>query len=158
MIDDDNINDFQIIAKFENIVYLFYYRNPYKWTNGYVFPGKLTYKFMDENSAFRKTVPDTNRYFMPLRMSSEKRNQFWLRITKMDQWNLESDHGARDTCQKKDLPWNAGSLTYCLITKNQVRTVYFDGPWDREEHCPGNKNRHAAIAILEIFKLAFQSL
>ncbi len=57
--------DYFIIAKKGEQVYLFTYKSPYRKALGIKYPTPIREKFFREDSIYDFSVPDTNRFFLP---------------------------------------------------------------------------------------------
>ncbi|MDI3318800.1 hypothetical protein [Pinibacter soli] len=150
-----NGNDFQMISKWDSFTAYFSYYDPFKWSAGYTFPLALKYKFLTEDDVFRNTDPDTNRYFIPHKVDYRLRNQNWINIDQFNLWNLKDDKS--DTCHKKCTVMDGSVYELYLITKTEIKKLYFDNPDFYEECCPGNKDRQTVLAVLKIFESTFPS-
>jgi hypothetical protein len=129
----------------------FTYKSPYSKVQGRYYPADLYKKFIQEQGRFNSTVPDTNRYFLPIYIHHSNRHLFWSQINSFGVWDFKEVNENISGCEVYD----DGSDTYYLITKLGVTVKTFYAA-DFYESCkPGNKNLINEIktrnTILKIF-------
>lgn len=143
--------NYYIIAKKDSSVYYFTYKSPYSKVQGRYYPADLHKNLIQDQGKFNSTVPDTNRYFLPVYIHYSNRQLFWSQINSFDVWNFKEVNENISGCQVDD----DGSDTYYLITKQGVKVKTFYAA-DFYESCkPGNINLineiKARNTILKIF-------
>jgi hypothetical protein len=83
--------NYLILAKQKNNIFFFTYTSPYKNIIGRPFPRNLSKKFMEEESKFKGTVPDTNRYLLAKRVLNDKLTNYWNELDTASLWHLKND-------------------------------------------------------------------
>lgn len=135
--------DMLILSKKGQQVYFFTYRSPYQLIQGRYIPGGLTQQFSKQEARFRATQPDTNRYFLPQRVSEPVLKQTWesLRPTQLWQVRDNDTRPANAPCMTED----ATTVTLWFLTRTNSRSASFYAP-DFYEKCEGpGVNRGQAI-------------
>ena len=126
-----------IIAKKGSSVDYFTYKSPYYKAQGRYYPADLHHKFMQEEGRFISTMPDTNRYFLPVYIHYPDRQLCWTQINSFGIWNCKEVNENISGCEIDD----DGSDSYYLITKQAIEVKTFYAA-DFYELCkPGNINR-----------------
>lgn len=143
--------NYYILAKKDSVIYYFTYKSAYSRIQGLSFPADLSKKFMQEEGTFKATIPDTNRYFLPVYIYYAKRNLFWSQINRFNVWSFKEVEECSNECEVDDGDFD----TYYLITKQGIATKTFYAA-DFYETCkPSNINRINEIelrnTILKIF-------
>ena len=128
--------NYYIIAKKDSSVYYFTYKSQYSKVRGQYYPADLHKKFIQEESRFNSTIPDTNNYFLPVYIHYSDRQLFWSQINSLDIWNVKEVNENINGCEVID----DGFDTYYLIAKQRVKVKTFYAA-DFYESCkPGNRN------------------
>lgn len=147
--------DYYIISKDSINTSYYTYINPYKMVGGY--PKNITLKFVKEKMNFWKTLPDTNRYFLPKIVPYKLRKTYWTDVICLLPWTLKDD-----TIDEGCIASNKDCYTYdgltevfYLITKSAIKVLAFYEPEFFEKCCPGREDRIKAVKIKKIFIKAF---
>lgn len=153
--DENGIGEYWIVAKSEQDISLFTYQNPY---GGFVNSGdweRLSAGemfFYRQDSIYKNTAPDTNRYLLPYRSAkpSFSNEGFWDIMKKMGLWQVQAadDKTAQGKCTIAD----GITATFYIMTKGTVRAVSFYEPRYYVEFCKldDDNRKHALICIKQI--------
>lgn len=123
----NNSPNYLILAKHQSQLDFFTYRSPYRDALGHYFPGKLVQKFSWEETRFRTTTPDTNRYLLPQRVTVENLRRGWQTLNARQLWMIQGDEQARritGNCVVED----EEEITLYLIDKKASRSARFYAP------------------------------
>jgi hypothetical protein len=123
----NNSPNYLILAKHQNRLDFFTYRSPYRDALGHYFPGKLVQKFSREETRFRTTTPDTNRYLLPQRVPAESLRRGWQTLNARQLWMIQGDEQARRTTGKCVVEEDE-EITLYLIDKRASRSAHFYAP------------------------------
>lgn len=145
----DNSPHYLILAKYQDRLELFTYISPYRAALGHYFPGKLVQKFDKEESLFRATRPDTNRYLLPKRVASETLSRSWRLLNPPRLWTIQGDQQASKSMSKCIIE-DGDEYTFYLITKTTIRAARFYAPEYYEQCAEGGVNRQQAIRTRNI--------
>jgi hypothetical protein len=141
---------YQILAKHQQQVYLFTYQSPYRIARGRYFPGNLVRHFARQESAFRATEPDTNRYLLPDVVPSDTLRRYWQRLRPRRLWAIKGD-GPGGPAGRHCVIDDGDHHTFYLIDRRGIRSAGFYAPayW---EACLGhNASRQQALTTIEVF-------
>jgi len=139
-------------------------------------PKDMAKKYISQLLSFRRTLPDTNTYFLPysayrftrkivdkfmgsplvLNMVSDllKRS-----IDSLQLWNIVGDEKEKRGCPENTR--HPGIQPYdnyliWLITQNDTKKLYFYEPGYFENLCPGRIGRQAAIRLIKLVNNTFR--
>ncbi|WP_276498073.1 hypothetical protein [Pontibacter litorisediminis] len=140
-----------ILAKEKDKLYFFTYTSPYKNLFGRPFPGNLSQKFREEESKFDRTVPDTNRYFLPKRILHTTLSKHWDELQASKLWELKDDRYTLKSIGSCMIE-HGNTSTFYLITKGSVKVLSFYAPDFWEECLEKNINRQKAIEARDTFQ------
>lgn len=142
--------NYLIISRKDNNTYYFTYTSPYRKMFGYKIPGDLDVKFMLEQLKFENTPPDTNRYFLPVKIHHSVRNEFWTDVNAYNIWKLNDNIPEATRCSVSD----GGEDTYYLISKSGIKTMSF---YEAKECSPININNQLEIKTKNVFIKIFDN-
>ena len=108
---------------------------------------------MAEEKIFEKTVPDTNRYFLPKDVNPSLQDSAWRAIIRFSPWALKDTISPE--IEQKYWVYDAGGISLLLITKDSVKKIVFYDPWDFQQYEPGKTNRKTILKIEKIFDRVF---
>lgn len=109
-----------ILSKKDNNIFYFTYSSRYRNAFGHKIPRGLDVKFMQEDSQFRWTIPDTNRYLEPVKILYSVRNKYWIDVNSYNIWKL-NDNISQSQCNITD----GSEDNYYLISKSGIKTLSF---------------------------------
>ncbi|MBW3130435.1 hypothetical protein [Hymenobacter profundi] len=142
----NNSPNYLILAAYQNQLTFFTYRSPYRDILGRYFPGQLVQKFSQEESRFRATTPDTNRYLLPQPIASEVLRRSWESLQPPHLWAIQGDEQARRTsgnCAVDD----GEDITLYLIDKKMIRSAHFYAPASLEACAGKDVGRQQVIQV-----------
>lgn len=148
--------NYLILAKHQNQLDFFTYRSPYRDVLGHYFPGKLVQKFSQEETRFRATTPDTNRYLLPQRVTAEILHRGWHTLNPLHLWAIQGDEQARrvtGNCVVED----DEEITLYLIDKRASRSARFYAPAFFETCAGKDVGRQQAIQASSTLQALLQS-
>lgn len=120
-------------------------------------PVVLWNKFLAERAAFLRSPASINIFFNYIQMDAVQTKKLWREIMSLKPWKLVDDYTYGAEC--KGIPAGVtiegGTWIIHLITKKEIKTLYYLLPEYFEKQCPGNKNRQAVVKIEEIFKRSY---
>lgn len=101
-----------------------------------------------------------NKYFNVLYSNDEAIKTFWKEIQNLTPWNINDDSVEGEGCppnekgEKYEI-YDGGGILLFLITKNEIKRLYFYAPQDYNERCPGKKGRETILDVEKIFNKYF---
>lgn len=109
--------------------------------------------FTGKRNEFRHTPADINIFFNPVQLEPKQTKKIWQELITLKPWKLIDDYtyGARCKGVQETITMDSGPWIIHLITKKEIKTLYYLAPEYFEKLCPGNKNRQAAIRIEALF-------
>ncbi|RPD49814.1 hypothetical protein DNI29_03185 [Hymenobacter sediminis] len=142
----NNSPNYLILAKYQDRLEFFTYTSPYRNTLGHYFPGKLSHRFTKEENKFRATIPDTNQYLLPKRVTGEILSRNWRLLNPPQLWTIQGDQQASKSTSKCVIE-DGDEHTLYLITRATIRAVHFYAP-EYYEQCAGKDvNRQQALRV-----------
>jgi hypothetical protein len=150
-----NSPNYLILAKHQGKVYFFTYTSPYQAARGRYFPGSLTKKFSQEELAFNRTPPDTNRYLLAGTAAPAALARCWREVAPTQLWRVQDDY-RRQKPPGRCVIEDGDENTFYLIDKRAIKTAYFYAPAYYEE-CEGKSpDRGLAIKTIEALRALTQ--
>ncbi|UOQ69150.1 hypothetical protein [Hymenobacter volaticus] len=149
--------NYLILAKHQNRLAFFTYTSPYRDVLGHYYPGPLVQKFGQEDSRFRATVPDTNRYLLPKRIAEETLRPSWYSLVPPQLWAIPGDEQARSAtgaCMSED----GEEITLYLIDKKAIRAARFYAPTFYEVCVGKDAGRQQVIQLRNTLQQLLQSV
>jgi hypothetical protein len=149
--------NYLILAKHQNQFAFFTYSSPYRDVLGHYFPGKLVQKFGKEESRFRATIPDTNRYLLPQRIAEETLRHSWQNLISPQLWAIQGDEQGRSAtggCMIED----GEEITLYLIDKKAIRAARFYAPTFYEACVGKDPSRQQVIQLSNTLPRLLQSV
>jgi hypothetical protein len=149
----DSSPNYLVLAKHQGHVYFFTYSSPYRAARGRYFPGGLAKKFSQDELAFRRMPPDTNRYLLVGTAPPAALARCWREVVPTRLWQVQDE---QQTPPGKCLLEDGDENTFYLIDKRAIKMVYFYAPAYREE-CEGkSQNRQLAIKVITALRVLMQ--
>ena len=153
----NNSPNYLILAKYQNRLDFFTYCSPYRDVLGHYFPGQLVQKFSQEESRFRATIPDTNRYLLPRRVEEELLRHSWQALHPPQFWAIQGDEQARRSTGGCVLEHGVES-TFYLIDKKAIRVARLYAPAFYEACAGKDVGRQQAIQASSTLQRLLQSV
>ncbi len=156
----DNSPNYRILSMKDQKISAFTYTFPFPFYRGLgsgILPKDLIDKWATRFSSFRRTLPDTNEYFLPRLIAYT--NKQGIRNT-LDSIQL----GAIQDDSKDNTPgcgtnmcaiFDSDEYTIWFITKKEITKLYFYAPVFFENCCPGSKGRQTAIRLINLMQTVF---
>jgi len=113
----------------------------------------LWHMISNKKVLFKDMPADINIFFNLAPMLPDTLKKIWKDILKLKPWNLEDEKIFGYGCKNVEDPVtseNRPDIIH-LITKKEIKSLFFRSPSYFEKLCPGNKNRQAINSINEIF-------
>lgn len=148
--------NYLLLAKHQNQLEFFTYRSPYWDMLGHYFPGKLAQHFSREETRFRATTPDTNRYLLPQRVAADLLRNGWQVLQPRHLWTIQGDAQApraTGTCVVED----EEEITLYLIDKRAIRSARFYAPTFFEACISKDAGRQQVIQVGSTLQALLQS-
>jgi hypothetical protein len=109
-----------------------------------------------------------NKFFDTQYISQKTAHIFWTLLAKQSPWQIKDDayYGGlgctvaeRKMAKPKNEFTDGGGMALDLITKNEIKWLYFDNPWyfESKDGCPGREGRKLALKIEKLFKIYFNN-
>lgn len=110
-----------------------------------------------KKTLFQDIPADINIFFNIAPINSDTTKKMWTDITKTKPWQLVDDRAFGYGCKNVEDPVisEARPAIIHLITRQEIKTLFFMTPAYFEKLCPGNKYRQAFIKIDEIINKKF---
>lgn len=146
-----SVPNYVIMAKQKDRLYYFTYSSPYQQLLGHPFPGNLAQKFGEEETKFKNTAPDTNRYFLSKRIRQENLSKHWNELQAYKLWSLKDDK-TNLTANGKCIIEHGTTNTFFLIDKAGIKVMNFHEPEFWEQCLEKDINRQRAIKARAVFE------
>lgn len=119
--------------------------------------------FLKKNANLIYVIPaDINVFFQPKYLNVDSLKQFWIKSTKLKMWRVNDDKIDGEGCdilKNKDGSWNlisdGGAIYLHLITKDNIKELFFYAPDYYNKRCPGRKGRKAMLDFLDLFYMYY---
>lgn len=98
---------------------------------------------------------DINEFFNPIYMEQDTIARFWQNITKLKPWQIKDDVAEGIGCpvvkgKARAEIFDADGITVHLMTKKQIKTLYFYAPEFYQRECP-RKGRKEVLELQSLF-------
>ncbi len=103
-----------------------------------------------------------NRFFTVININDNEVKTLWQKVTSQKPWQIKDDkHDGGEGCPeyytKEKYISDLGGISLYLVTKNEIKTLYFYAPKYLEtEVCPSRLGRKAILKIEELFDKYFK--
>ncbi|WP_421938289.1 hypothetical protein [Pedobacter sp.] len=120
-------------------------------------PVVLWNMFTAKRTGFKHNPADINIFFNHVHMGTDRTKKLWQEIISLKPWQLVDDYNYGTECKgiPAGITYDGGTWIMHLVTKKEIKTLYYLLPDYFEKQCPGNKNRQAAVRIEEIFNESY---
>ncbi|WBA43970.1 hypothetical protein [Hymenobacter canadensis] len=148
-----NAPNYIILAKHRGGVDAFTYANPYRDGLGHYYPGQLVRHFSKEDTRFRATRPDTNRYLVPRAGDPAELRRAWQQLHPTRFWSVRGD-GERPATPASCFIDDGPEHVFYLLDKRAIRVVRFYAPQELQDcedarQDPGRAQALATIQVLQ---------
>lgn len=104
---------------------------------------------------------DINNFFRPKHISSQNSAKFWKHIRDLKPWQINDDSKDGEGCpiQKDGIDrdiYDGGGIFVYLITKGEIKQLYFYAPSYYEKLCPGRDGRKSILKLEKLFLAYFK--
>ncbi|RYX87114.1 hypothetical protein EON73_02045 [bacterium] len=102
---------------------------------------------------------DVNPYLKALPSDKHSLDKMWAALLKFTPWTIRDDSTDGHACDGRDSKiYDAGGISLTLITKKDIRRLYFYAPsfYESSEGCPGRDGRLKIIEIKKLFDDLFR--
>lgn len=153
--------EYFILSKKVDTITAYFYKSFYKTKIN--MPDKIRDSLYKINKYYESNNVSVNRFFIPKYLTDEDLLVFWRALLKQHPWQINDDSidGKNCTNTKKGFYKNisdGGGISLYLITKNNIKHLYFYAPkYYEKELCPGRKGRQAILEIEALFKTYFKN-
>lgn len=126
-----------------------------------IVPHNIGYKiFKRNNFDIYNTVVDINIYFNPKYLSQDSLNKFWKEVNIFRPWQIKDDSIDGEACPEytsEKYISDLGGISLYLVTKDEIKKLYFYGPkYFEEKLCPGRQGRKAILELEKLFLTYFK--
>jgi len=152
-----------IVSKVGDTISIYQYKQLKELDKRIMLPKAIAYKLYKRNRLNYLNEPaDINIYFNPIYLNRDSSIFFWQSLLKQEPWQINDDSVDGESCPNakngydKNV-YDGGGISLYLITKNNIKRLYFYAPqYYEKEVCPGRKGRQAIIKIENLFKIYFK--
>jgi len=152
-----------MISKVGDTISIYQYQQLKEIDKRIMLPKAIAYKLYKRNRLNYINEPvDINIYFNPIYLNKDSSIFFWQSLLKQEPWRINDDSVDGESCPDakngydKNV-YDGGGINLYLITKNNIKRLYFYAPqYYEKEVCPGRKGRQAIIKIENLFKTYFK--
>ncbi|TDG36794.1 hypothetical protein EZJ43_05795 [Pedobacter changchengzhani] len=159
--------DIMILSKKADTVSVYRYEDNRKFDQSGAMPKNIRDSVYSKNRMNIFLTPITvNIYFNSIFLHTDSIHDFWNKANSMSPWQLlddKMDNGEGCPITKKEKSnkqyiYDGGGITLYLITKKEIRPLYFYAPdyFEQKEMCRGNYNRQTILKIAELFSHYFR--
>jgi len=158
-----NRPEYFIVSKVGDTVSIYNYQPLKEIDKKILLPKTLGYKLYKRNRLDYINAPvDINIYFNPIYLDKDNSNLLWKSLLAQKPWEINDDSIDGESCPNakngydKNI-YDGGGISLYLVTKNNIKRLYFYAPrYYEKEVCPGRKGRQAIIEVENIFKSYFK--
>ena len=160
-----------IISKKGDTISIYKYGSAYTYTRFNILPKAIKdtlnklHNYKEYLESYKLGV---NKFFDAQYISQKNAHIFWKLLTKQSPWQIKDDayYGGlgctvseRKMAKPKNEFTDGGGMALDLITKNEIKWLYFDNPWyfESKDGCPGREGRKSALKIEKLFKTFFSN-
>ncbi|QDW23741.1 hypothetical protein [Pedobacter sp. KBS0701] len=116
--------------------------------------------FLKKNANLIYFIPvDINVFFQPKYLNLDSLKQFWTKSAKLKMWSVSDDKIDGEGCDLKQPGYaisDGGQIYLHLITKDNIKELFFYAPDYYNEKCPGRKGRKAILELSDLFNSYFK--
>ncbi|MFD0940397.1 hypothetical protein [Pedobacter boryungensis] len=148
-----------ILSKQSGNVALYLYGSPYDRRGLDAIPRNIRGFFQKRDIEISRLKVDTNSYFNPKYVKPKKAVKLWRKTMSYQPWQISDDAIDGEGCAKSgnndnDI-YDGGSISLFLITKGNIKRLYFYAPAFYDKKCPKRNGRRSILAIERLFKAYF---
>jgi len=117
--------------------------------------------FLKNNGNLIYFVPvDINIFFQPKYLNLDSLGQFWAKSSGLKMWRVNDDKIDGEGCDVKQPKYaisDGGQIYLHLITKDNIKELFFYAPDYYNEKCPGRKGRKTILELNDLFNTYFKN-
>lgn len=100
------------------------------------------------------TSKDVNEFFHVCAINQTTLKTLWQKMQRIKPWTLTDDKvdGAGCGLNARPVLYDGGGLNLYLITRDEIKLLYFDAPGFYEKYCKGRRGRQAVLKIEALFR------
>lgn len=156
-----HITQYQVLSKKEDTIAIYMYKPLPQIDKRIILPKAMSYKMYQRNFLNAFSIPvDINFYFNPKYLPKDSLKLFWKKIETLKPWTIKDDAVEGNGCPIEDKNGvsisDGGGITLFLITKAEIKKLYFYAPDFFEEYCPGRKGRISIMKLSKLFTSYFK--
>ncbi|WP_133248553.1 hypothetical protein [Pedobacter yonginense] len=155
-----NPPEYFILSKCVDTLTAYFYKSFYK--SKINMPRAIRDSLYKINKYYESRNIAINRFFTPKYLTDNDLSAFWHYLLTQQPWQINDDSIDGQGCPKakdgydKNI-YDGGGISLYLITKKNIKRLYFYAPqYYEKEMCPGRKGRIAIIEIEKLFKSYFK--
>ncbi|MFD2288646.1 hypothetical protein GJU39_11165 [Pedobacter petrophilus] len=152
--------EYFILSKSGDTLTTYFYKSFYK--SKINMPRAIRDSLYKINKYYESKNIGINRFFIPKYLSDNDLLVFWQSLLKQKPWQINDDLIDGESCPNakngydKNI-YDGGGISLYLVTKNNIKRLYFYAPrYYEKEVCPGRKGRQAILEIENLFKTHFK--
>ena len=116
--------------------------------------------FLNNNGNLIYFIPvDINVFFQPKYLSTDSLKQLWRKSSELEIWKVNDDKVDGEGCDVKQNQFaisDGGQIYLYLITKDNIKELFFYAPDYYNDKCPGRKGREAILKLNALFNTYFK--
>ena len=102
-----------------------------------------------------------NRFFSVVNIAQDSAKVFWSKIDRLKPFQLKDDSDNGEGCPKSNVGYDnniydGGGIELYLITRKNIKNLYYYAPQYYEKLCPGREDRKAILKIEQLFLTYFK--
>lgn len=154
--------EYFMISKKGDTLTAYKYQSLYGFDNRIIVPNAMKSKLGKRMATNIYTIPvDINQYFNPIYINPDSIKNFWSNLISMNPWQLKDDKIEGVGCPVNnggDSPmiYDGGGITLFLVTKSEIKKLYFYAPDYFEKECKSRKSREQVLKIQQYFLSHFK--
>lgn len=154
--------EYFMISKKGDTLTAYKYQSLYGYDNRIIVPNMMASKLDRRMAANIFSIPvDINQYFNPIYINPDSIKKFWNNLIRLNPWQIKDDSIEGEGCpviKGKDSPiiYDGGGITLFLVTKNEIKKLYFYAPRYFEKECKGRESREKILNIQQYFLSHFR--
>lgn len=159
-----NKPEYFIVSKVGDTISIYSYQQLKEIDKKILLPNALGYTLYKRNRLDYLNEPiDINIYFNPHYLDRDSSKIFWQFLLKQQPWKIHDDSIDGEGCPNVKNGYDrniydGGGINLYLVTKNNIKRLYFYAPkYYEKEVCPGRKGRQAILEIEALFKTYFKN-
>lgn len=150
-----HIPEWFILSKKGDTLTAYHYHAVPAYDQRIMLPEAVAIKLKIRLVNMRHVTVDINDYFNPIYMEKDTINRFWQNIIQLKPWQIKDDADEGGGCpvekgKTHDDIFDAGGVIIHLITRNNIKKIYFYAPEFYQKECP-RKGRRDVLELQRLF-------